>query len=684
MARPARGTFFLVVGPSGVGKDTMLDGAFARIAATGRYLRARRAITRPAGPGEDHLSMTEPEFAAREAAGGFLLTWQAHGLRYGLPSELAPEMARGVNVIANGSRTAVAELMAKVSPLVVVEVTAPPELRRARILARGREDATQVDARIARVVEDLPEGVDRITIANDSTVEEGVEHFVQALEAAAGRPSLRPWPVLAGRANLAFLPPDPEGLASSYLEGGRVEIAGSGRAIRASVLLATEGLAPGEIGLSAEAFERLGLPAGARVSLVRTPPADSRALLRRKIEGGPLTEAEYARLFTDMVEGRYAETEMAGFLLRAIQTLDDDEVIAVAGARRSFMPRIDWGAPMVVDKHSLGGIPGSRITLIVVPIVAAHGLLMPKTSSRAITSAAGTADTMEAACRVDLDKAELTRAVRTVGGSIAWNGRLNHSPLDDVVNAITRPLGLDSNRWSVASILSKKWSAGSTHVVVDLPYGPRAKLPDLTTARELGRLFEHVGRGLGLVVSAIPSDGSRPIGRGIGPALELRDVRLVLGGDAAAPVDLREKALRFAAEILSFDPAIGSRVAGRARAEELLTTGAALRRFEAIIDAQGRHPEIKPASLCETIRHDGPPGVVGEIDGWRLAGIARAAGAPSDKAAGVDLHLTVGDVIGPGSALYTIHATAQPDLVAATAVARAAPAIIPADGRVSA
>ena len=104
----------------------------------------------------------------------------------------------------------------------------------------------------------------------------------------------------------------------------------------------------------------------------------------------------------------------------------------------------------------MGGVPGSRITLIVVPIAAAYGMTIPKTSSRAITSAAGTADAMEVLARVDLDKEDILRTVRKTNGCIAWNGRLNHSRVDTLMNRITRPLKLDSLRWSVASILSKK------------------------------------------------------------------------------------------------------------------------------------------------------------------------------------------------------------------------------------
>ena len=183
---------------------------------------------------------------------------------------------------------------------------------------------------------------------------------------------------------------------------------------------------------------------------------------------------------------------------------------------------------MVVDKHSMGGIPGSRVTMVVIPIVAAHGLLIPKTSSRAITSAAGTADAMEVLARVDLSFDEVQACVLSTNGCIAWNGKLNHSVLDDAINPIVRHFGLDTRNWSVASILSKKFTAGATHVVIDIPYADSGKVKTLEDANELARLFESVGSAMGLVVKAFPTDGSGPIGCGIGPALEARDVMRVL------------------------------------------------------------------------------------------------------------------------------------------------------------
>jgi thymidine phosphorylase len=665
------GILFLIVGASGVGKDTLIAAAMATLRPTGRYVTVRRAITRQTAIGEDHEPMSLDAFQAREASGGFLHSWEAHGLHYGLPVSILADLSAGRNVIANGSRAAISGLVGKVEQLAVVEIKAPERVLRSRIAGRGRETEGEINERLSREVGTFPAGIDAFVVMNDSTVEEGAERLVSTLETAAARMVLRRMPLHAGRINVAYLPTNSQVVAGeTYLDAGRIDLAGSGRSIRAIVNLVDPGgqLQQDEIGLSCEAFDRLGLSEGTLVSICRTPTPASRLLLQRKIEGQPLNAEEYETLFRDVAEGRYPESEVAAFLLKVIQTVDDSEVIAVAKARSRLMPRIDWNVPIVVDKHSLGGIPGSRITLIVVPIVAAHGLLMPKTSSRAITSASGTADVMEAICHVDLDAAGVRRVVQTAGGCIAWNGRLNHSALDDIVNAITRPLGLDSNRWSVASILSKKWSAGSTHIVVDMPCGPRAKLKSLDEAKELGRLFEIVGEGLGLTVRAFATDGRAAIGRGIGPALELRDDLLVLKNAAEAPQDLREKALMFAGEILAFDPAVGTPADGRRLAEDILRSGAALQSFDRIVSAQGAVDQVLPGRLTHVVRAKAQ-GVIDDVDGWHLAGIARRAGAPMDKSAGIYLAAEKGDVVQVGTPLFTIHTSSAAELEAAALLA---------------
>jgi thymidine phosphorylase len=669
--RPA-GTFFLVVGASGVGKDALLSGAKAALRGDDRFVFAQRTITRPASAGgEDHQEATPQEFAETESAGGFLAHWCAHGLRYGLPAHLADELARGRHVVANGSRAAVSDIAARVENMVVIEITAPAELIQQRLHARGRESSDEISERATRKTPPFPENVEVVRVANDADLQTGIHRLAEALEVHCARPfRVRRIAIDTWRDKIAYIP-----LASSvvtaeeYLGPGRVDIFSGEHSARARVHVIEQPglLEPQQIGLSRCAFEALGLPEGARVRIRHTPSPESVQALRNKIGGAELSEAQYHMLIRDIVEDRYAEREVAAFLASATGSLSDAEVLALTRVRLAFASRLTWHEPIVVDKHSLGGIPGSRITLIVVPIIAAHGLAIPKTSSRAITSAAGTADAMETVARVDLDVEDVRRVVAEARGCIAWNGRLNHSAVDDVMNAITRPLGIDSNRWSVASILSKKVAAGSTHVAIDLPYGSRAKLKTQTEAEELGRLFESIGAQLGLTVAAHATGGHGPIGHGIGPALEVRDVRRVLSNDPHAPQDLRDKALFFAAQILSWDPGIGSLQQGRARAEGLLKSGAALAAFERIVDAQGRRDSpIEPSRFVRPVKA-ARSGVVTEINSWTIAGIARRAGAPMDKSAGVDLLCREGAEIRSGDPIYLVHAGSETDLVTALA-----------------
>jgi thymidine phosphorylase len=586
------GTFFLVVGPSGAGKDSLIDGARAALDHS-EYVFARRVITRPSGsPGEDHEGVAEAEFTERERNGEFLVTWNAHGLRYGLPQWLVGLLEAGKHVVANGSRGVIAMLARQLPRFVVVNVTAPHEVLAQRIAARGRESGDDVMRRVSRQAPPMPDGVRCVTVSNDSTLDLGVARFTDALKH----------------------------------------------------------------GIHADAAAH---------------PA-SRRHLAAKLDGRPLDEGAYEAILRDAIAGRYTEQELTAFLTAATRSLDDGEVVALARARTRFTPRIEWDEPIVVDKHSMGGVPGSRITLIVVPIVAAYGLAMPKTSSRAITSAAGTADAMETIARVDLTHDDVRRCVAEARACIAWNGRMNHSVIDDVMNAITRPLGLDSRRWAVASILSKKATAGATHVIVDIPYGPQTKLSTRSDAEALASLFDEVGKGLGLHVRACVTDGTRPIGRGIGPALEVRDVRLVLDNHPDAPADLREKALRFAGEIIAFDPRVESPAQGMRIATALLDDGNARAAFDRIAAAQGIRPDpVAPGSHTH-LAIAPASGRVGAINGWQISGIARAAGAPRRAGAGIDLLCTIGESVAAGEPLYRIHAESAEALAAAIALTRPA------------
>ena len=581
-----RGSFIYVVGPSGAGKDSLISAARERLSPES-FVFARRTITRRAGtPGEDHDSCTPEEFARREAAGEFLITWHAHSLQYGLPSRLLDELAAGRSVIANGSRNMIATLAARVPSLLVVEVTAPAHILHERLHGRGRETTDDVANRLQRKVKPYPDGAQVVRVVNDQSLEIGITRFMDTL------------------------------------------------------------------------VDHLGLA-----------PAQSRAL-QHKIAGKALTEPEYRQVLRAIADQQVTGAELEAFLIACTESLDDDELVAVARLRCERMPRIDWGRPIVVDKHSMGGIPGSRVTMVVIPIIAAHGLLIPKTSSRAITSAAGTADAMEVLARVDLTPDELRRVVHETNACIAWNGKLNHSALDDAMNAITRPLALDTRRWSVASILSKKYSAGATHVVIDIPFSPTGKVKSRAEGEELGRLFEMVGERLGLVVRAFATEGTAPIGRGIGPALETRDVLMVLDHKPDAPQDLLDKSLFFASQILALAGVVDSVEAGRARAQDLLASGAARRALEHIVRAQGAqpHPDLSGLVTHDIISTQG--GIVDRIDGYAISGIARGAGAPADAWAGVDLLQIVGARVKAGDVLYRIQSRSAQSLGIAVAMAR--------------
>lgn len=425
-----------------------------------------------------------------------------------------------------------------------------------------------------------------------------------------------------------------------------------------------------ELGLSEQVFAQMNLPEGSAVTACHAAAPGSLALVRKKIAGDRLEQDDYQAIAHDIVENRYSRIELSAFLVSCAETgMERDEVLYLTRAMVDSGERLQWGEPLVADKHCIGGIPGNRTTPLVVAIVAAHGMLIPKTSSRAITSPAGTADTMEVLTRVDLDPAALRDIVRRERGCLAWGGTARLAPMDDILISVERPLSLDSPGQLIASILSKKVSAGATHLLIDIPVGATAKVRGRVEAMRLRKLFEYVGDAMGLYLEVVITDGSQPIGRGIGPVLEVRDLMQVLRREPQAPADLREKALQLAGRILEFDPDVRGGQ-GYSIARDILDSGRALAKLEAIVLAQGANPESPgPGRLQHPVVAAGD-GVVTAIDNLWLAHIARLAGAPMDKGAGIDLHKKVGETVRQGEPFYTIHAEFQADFEFATQAAR--------------
>jgi thymidine phosphorylase len=419
-------------------------------------------------------------------------------------------------------------------------------------------------------------------------------------------------------------------------------------------------LDPCDAGLSESVWSRLGLSEGDDIIVSHPEPLGSLSLVRSRIYGNRLDDREMRAIIDDVVRGRYSDIHISSFLTAcATIPLDHPEILGLTRAMVDAGERMRWRNAIVADKHSVGGLPGNRTTPIIVAIAAALGLTMPKTSSRAITSPAGTADMMETLAPVDLDIAQIHKVVEAEGGCVAWGGAVRLSPADDILIRVERALDIDTEGQMIASVLSKKIAAGATHIVLDMPVGPTAKVRNDQAARSLSAGLKSVSEAFGIKAQVVLGDGSQPIGRGIGPALEARDVLAVLQGSADAPADLRDRAVSLAGaliELVGLVPAHGEVLAAK-----VLEDGRAWSKFQAICRAQGgmRSP---PSSSDRKPLLAERSGRLAAIDNRKIAKLAKLAGAPEAKAAGVDLHVRVGDVAVAGEPLCTVHSEARGEL----------------------
>ncbi len=430
-------------------------------------------------------------------------------------------------------------------------------------------------------------------------------------------------------------------------------------------------LHPETIGFSNSAWDHLQLHRGASVGIGHAPVVESLSAMRKKVYGNTLNAAEITNIVGDIAGRRYSDIEIASFLTAcAGGRLEVAEITALTRAMVESGNQIQWREfPKVFDKHCVGGLPGNRTTPIVVAIASSAGLPIPKTSSRAITSPAGTADTMEVLTDVDLSLEQMRAGMAENRACLAWGGKMNLSPVDDLMIRVERALDLDGEGQLVASVLSKKIAAGSTHVLIDLPVGPTAKVRTAEQANRLASVFQAVGDALGIHVRCIRTDGTQAVGNGVGPAQEARDVLAVLQNRTDAPDDLRERSLRLASELLAMANGGDTALAER-QARDILDSGRAWQQFQRICRAQGGIRDIPKAPYHRDV-HATHPGTVTAMDNRRLARLAKLAGAPTDAVAGLRLHAKIGTPVAKGHALLTLFADNPGELDYATDYYRA-------------
>jgi len=416
-----------------------------------------------------------------------------------------------------------------------------------------------------------------------------------------------------------------------------------------------------ELGVSIELKERLGLKIGQKVEVCLASPPKSLFLIKKKLDGHNLSFSEISEIIEDIVSNSLSEPETALFIAAMYEKGMNfrETIYLIKSILKSGKMLKLTGKKMVyiVDKHCIGGIPGNRTTPIVVAICAAAGLIMPKSSSRAITSAAGTADVIETIADIEFSMDEVKKIIKKTNACLVWGGALEMVPADSKIIKIEKMLKIDPKAQLLASIMSKKLALGSKYILIDIPYGVNAKV-SYTKALKLKKDFERIGKYFRKKIKVVLTDGSEPIGNGIGPALELVDVIRVLSPNNEGPSDLRKKSLFLAGEIFELTKKC-KKGEGINLAEKILNSGEAFCKFKEIIKAQrGNINKIKIAKFKKDIFAN-KNGKIKEIHNKKINSLARVAGCPVDKSSGLFLYVHLLNKVKKGDKLLTIYSESE-------------------------
>ena len=409
----------------------------------------------------------------------------------------------------------------------------------------------------------------------------------------------------------------------------------------------------GTIGLYEEVRTVLGLEKEEVIEVEVAKFPQSLHFIRNKLKGRKLNYDEIMQIVKDVVERNLSDIEISAFVTTLHNTgLDLDEATSLSLAMVETGKKLKLNKKIVCDKHSAGGIPGDKTTILLVPIIASLGLTIPKTSSRAITSPAGTADRAGCLMPVNLTIEEMKKVVEKTNGCIVWGGTLQLAPADDIFIQVEYPLGIDP--LLLPSIMAKKKAVGATHLVIDIPTGRGAKIKTIGDADLLAKDFIELGKRIGIRVQCAVTYGEQPVGYSIGPALEAREALEVISRRRSVS-DLEEKVCSLAQILLSM---VGRRNSGNL-AKAALNSGKAMKKLYEIMEAQGGKKispeEVEVGDYKLDIKSE-KNGRVLWIDNNGISELAKAAGAPKDKGAGILLHKKLGDPVKKEDKVLTIYA----------------------------
>lgn len=393
----------------------------------------------------------------------------------------------------------------------------------------------------------------------------------------------------------------------------------------------------------------------AEVSLIKRP--DSIKAIKKKLLGYPLNYKEIKAIIKDISDGLLGDIETTYFVASSFRgNFSDKELYHLTKAMVETGDRLKFKG-IVVDKHSVGGLPGNRVTPILVAIMASLGFIIPKTSSRAITSPAGTSDTLEVFMPVCLDTDKIKKVVAKTGGCLVWGGALQIAPADDKIVKVSYPLVMEPYNKMIVSIMAKKVAMGIKYLVIDMPIGRNTKIKDKKAADMIEKKMQYIAGKFGIKLKVMVSRVIDPSGRGIGPSLEARDILRVWQQKANRPMDLEKKALKITAALMVLTGKFTEAEAKKA-ARENLRSRKAWEKAQEIIKAQGGNPDIDSEEIklgayqyqVKAVKD----GRIAMYDNKAIIEFCRILGAPSIKQAGIYLDKVIGNKFKKGETLFTL------------------------------